>query len=109
MITYEEVRNAVIEVLTDIQINNGQPAVEITDATCPTTDLPGFDSFHCVEASAILSAVLEYDIKANQFFSQTQSAPPLSVHDISEQILKEIVRKEKREYGPPRFSKENHR
>lgn len=108
MATYEEVRNAVIEVLTDIQINNGQPVDEITDATCPTSDLPGFDSIHCVEASVILSVVLGYDINENLFLPQPPSTPPLSVHDITEQILKDMARKERREYERHRFSKENH-
>jgi hypothetical protein len=38
------VRKSLIAVLERIQADSGQSSTPITGSTCPTTDLPGFDS-----------------------------------------------------------------
>mgnify|MGYP001355664150 CR=1 FL=1 len=96
MKTLGEVYNAVIEVLSEIQEFNGQPLPNLIGSTCPTVDLLGFDSFHCVEASVLLSGKLGYDIDVKILLPSSASLPPPTIDVIACRIMDEILDKEER-------------
>jgi hypothetical protein len=109
MKTRDEVRNAIVEVLEEIQTMNGQPPQEIADSTCPMTDLPNFDSVHGVEASALLSAKLDCDFAAGLFFPTSPAELPLSITAIIDRVLHDLTVKERSRYGRNRNPKESNR
>lgn len=53
-----EVRAAVAAALAEVQEASGKAMPELTDSTCPLTDLPDFDSLSSLEAVVLLSTRL---------------------------------------------------
>ena len=60
--TFEELRQLLIEVITEIQAGSGRPIPEIDGELCPIGDLDGFDSLNGLEVSCELSQRLDCDI-----------------------------------------------
>ena len=63
--TPEEVRELVIQVITEIQTRSGRLVPEIYDDQHPVGDFDGFDSINAVEMTSLLSEYLGFDIKPN--------------------------------------------
>ncbi len=63
--TFEELRELLIEVITEIQAGSGRPVPEIHGEMCPMGDFEGFDSLNAVEVSCELSQRLDREIKLN--------------------------------------------
>ena len=80
--TFEELREQLIEVITEIQAGSGRPVPEINGEICPIGDLEGFDSLNAVEMTCELSQRLHCDIK-----------PDLMVpdHPLKQLTINEIV------------------
>jgi len=58
-----EIKNVVIDVLTEIQKNSGKAVPDFSGDMCPVGGLEGFDSFNCLEAALDLAAKLGCDIQ----------------------------------------------
>ena len=82
-----QIKQIVIEVLTQIQELSGRDVPEITDQTQPIGDLPGFDSLSAEEATIALSDRLGHQIEGNPFFPEGKGRPP----KVS-QIVRRLVR-----------------
>jgi len=78
--TREEVREALVEVLTEIQDLRGEEVTEIGDETCPMEDLAGFDSLGAVEATTQLSERLSQELDPKLFWKK--DGTPLRVTEI---------------------------
>jgi acyl carrier protein len=63
--TFEELRELLIAVITEIQIGSGRPVPEIHGEMCPIGDFEGFDSLNAVEVSCELSQRLDREITPN--------------------------------------------
>ncbi len=63
--TFEELRELLIAVITEIQAGSGRPVPEIDGELCPIGDWEGFDSLNAVEVTCELSQRLDCDIKPN--------------------------------------------
>ncbi len=63
--TFEQLRELLIEVIIEIQAGSGRPVPEINGELCPIGDFEGFDSLNGLEASCELSQRLDCDIKPN--------------------------------------------
>ncbi|MGB7443423.1 MAG: acyl carrier protein [Coleofasciculaceae cyanobacterium] len=61
----EDVKEQLIEVLTEIQSDSGYKETQISGTTCPITDLEGFDSLLGVEAINMLSDKLGVEIPSS--------------------------------------------
>ena len=61
--TFEELRELLIEVITEIQVGSGRPIPEIHGELCPLGDFEGFDSLNAVEVTCELSQRLDREIK----------------------------------------------
>jgi hypothetical protein len=61
--TPEEVKELVIQVITDIQTRSGRPVPDIYDELHPIGEFDGFDSINAVEAASSLSEYLGYDVE----------------------------------------------
>lgn len=55
----------IVEILREIQRESGEEDVEISEETCPHTDLPGFDSPRGVEAIVKLEGLLDMEIEGD--------------------------------------------
>ena len=76
--TKDEIYNAVIEVLTEVQTLSGKALPPLTESTCPLVDLEGFDSIRAVEACMYISRRIGYKIKptSNEKLSGINSVLP---------------------------------
>lgn len=85
----ELVRQSVIEAILDIQRESGWPAQAIGGQTCPITDLPGFDSLNCVEATMLVSERLGVEIEILPLINRT-SRKALSINEIAAAIFRSL-------------------
>lgn len=85
--TSDEVREALIEVLTEIQDLRGEKVTEIGDETCPMEDLAGFDSLGALEATTQLSERLSQELDPKLFF---RDGKPLRVAEIVDRVCRTI-------------------
>ena len=76
---------AVIDVVRSIQEASGRSSGGITGSTRPLTDLDGFDSLNCVEASTQLSISLGVEISADVGLF-TQDGQPRTIDEIAKDI-----------------------
>ena len=79
--TFEQLREVLIEVITEIQAGSGRPVPEIHGELCPIGDFEGFDSLNAVEVSCELSQRLDCDIKPN-LMVPTYPWKPLTINEI---------------------------
>jgi acyl carrier protein len=86
--TREEVREALVEVLTEIQDLRGEEVTEIGDETCPMEDLAGFDSLGAVEATTQLSERLSQELDPKLFWKK--DGTPLRVTEIVDSVCLSI-------------------
>jgi len=82
----DEIRNALITTLEEIQINSGRVLPEINDLTRPLEDLPGFDSINAVEASILLSEHLGCEV-APDIAIFARFGRPLTIAEIINQLF----------------------
>ncbi len=68
----QDVREALIHALTDIQQLSGRPVPVFSDDLCPGEDLEGFDSQNAEEAAVMLEQQLGCEIDINPFVSQNE-------------------------------------
>jgi hypothetical protein len=86
--TRDEVREALVEVLTEIQILRGEEVTEIGEETCPMEDLTDFDSLGAIEATAQLSERLSQELDPKLFFQG--DGTPLRVTEIVDRVCRTI-------------------
>jgi acyl carrier protein len=85
--TRDEVRGALVEVLTEIQDLRGEEVTEIGDETCPMEDLAGFDSLGALEATTQLSERLSQELDPKLFW---KDGTPLRVTKIVDRVCRTI-------------------
>jgi len=83
-----EAVKVVVDVLKSVQKISGREIGEITGSTCPIGDLDGFDSLSGVEASAVLSGRLGFELPGVNAFVNEKGANALSVNQIADAICK---------------------
>jgi hypothetical protein len=80
------VRKSLIAVLERIQADSGQPSTTISGSTCPTTDLPGFDSKLLPVAIVMLGEAIGTAIPADKnLFAKVNGNDP-TVDQIVERV-----------------------
>jgi acyl carrier protein len=84
-VTREEIRQAVIGVLTELQELRGKEVPDMDDATCPMEDLEGFDSVSAVEATTRLEEEMDLELDAKLFWEKGDDKP-LRVDEIVDRI-----------------------
>ena len=85
----DQVKAALVTVITDIQKKSGRPVPTIDDGTRPMLDLPGFDSLNGVEAAASLPGELERQVETIPFWSK-KNGQPLRLAEIVDEICKTL-------------------
>ena len=85
--TRNEVREALVGVLTEIQGLRGETVTEIGDETCPMEDLVGFDSLGALEATTQLSERLSQELDPKLFW---KGGTPLKVAEIVDRVCQTI-------------------
>lgn len=85
--TRDEVREVLVEVLTEIQDLRGEEMTEIGDEMCPMEDLAGFDSLGALEATIQLSERLSRDLDPKLFW---KDGTPLNVAEIVDCVCRTI-------------------
>ena len=83
--TREEVRQAVIGVLIELQELRGKELSDVDDATCPMEDFEEFDSVSAVEATTRLEDELDLELDAKLFWEK-DDGKPLRVEEIVDRI-----------------------
>lgn len=83
-----EAVEVVIDVLKSVQEVSGREVGEIVGSTCPIGDLDGFDSLSGVEASAVLSDRIGFDLPGVNAFVNEKGTNALSVNQIAAAICK---------------------
>lgn len=83
-----EAVNVVIDVLKWVQEISGREVGEIVGSTCPIGDLAEFDSLSGVEASAVLSDRIGFELPGVNAFVNEQGTKALSVNQIADAICK---------------------
>ena len=83
-----EAVKVVIDVLTSVQKVSGREVGEITSSTCPIGDLDGFDSLNGVEASALLSDRIGFELPGVNAFVNEKGTNALSVNQIADAVCK---------------------
>jgi hypothetical protein len=87
--TFEDLRQLLIEIITEIQTGSGRPTPEIDGDLCPIGDLDGFDSLNGLEVSCELSQRLDYDIKPNLMVS-TYPWKQLTINEIVSRLQQAV-------------------
>jgi hypothetical protein len=86
--TIDDVRSRLIKVLHFIQIEGGYPEPDISVATCPAEDLPGFDSKMWPVSMGMLSDELGVDIPLDvNIYLSPDAKQKLNVEEIAQRIL----------------------
>jgi acyl carrier protein len=86
MIEHDQIREAVVAAITEIQLNSGRTVGYIDDELRPMNDLQGFDSLNAVEVSCLLSESINRSVKAELLLS-TPFGRPKSVGEIVNAIF----------------------
>jgi hypothetical protein len=87
--TEADIRRALIEVLTNIQVQSGRPVQELTDDVRPLLDLEGFDSLNAEEVLMALTTILGYPFRRNPLFAD-RGRRKLTVAEIVSAIAREM-------------------
>ena len=87
--TFEESRELVIQVLTEIQTGSGRLSPEIHGDLCPIGGFEGFDSLNAVEAASLLSEYLDCTIKPNLMLS-SYPGRQLTINEIAGRLQETI-------------------
>jgi len=82
----QQIQQVLIEVLTEIQTNSGQPAIEIDEDTCPISDLPGFDSLTGIEATVELTHRLGHQMTYENIFVNSKWTRALRIREIADRL-----------------------
>ncbi len=88
ILTRDELREVLIEVLGEIQELSGEEVPEISDDTWPMADLADFDSLSAIEATTQLSERLSQELDPRLFWSK--EGTPLKIGDIVYRIYQTI-------------------
>ena len=79
----QQIREKLVEVLRDIQVQGGYAAPEITDETRPLEDLEGFDSYLGVEVTSDVSRKFGISIPVGEnVFKAKGVARPLALNEV---------------------------
>lgn len=86
----EDLHNAVVEVIHEIQTASEYTPTPIGGTTRPLKDLEGFDSVQGVEAMSMLSDAIKVEIPAsrNIFVSDDGKRRPLTIDEIVDELDK---------------------
>lgn len=87
----EDVKVKLIEVLQEIQSDSGYEATPITGKTCPMTELKGFDSLLCIEATMMLADKLGVEIPNDRNIFLSKDGEQWLTIDESVAVVCEIV------------------
>jgi acyl carrier protein len=82
----QQIQQVLIEVLTEIQTNSGQPAVEIDEDTCPIGDLHGFDSLTGIEATVELAHRLGHQMTDENIFVSAKGTRALRIREVADRL-----------------------
>lgn len=88
VVTRDDVRAVLTEVLVEIQDLGGEEMPEISDDTCPMEDLADFDSLSAVEAVTQLSERLSEELDPTLFWNKDGTL--LKVGEIVDRICRSI-------------------
>jgi acyl carrier protein len=91
-----KIQNTVVQAIGKIQSSSGRKLPKVTGATCPLTDIPGFDSLNAVEVSSILSSKLGREVPGDLMFPQGSGKPP-TVDEIAEKLTAMIEKEAEKE------------
>lgn len=83
-----EIEQMLIGIVRDLQELSGREATEISAATRPIEDIPGFDSLNCVEATIDAASKLNREIKSINIFYEDDKA--LSIKEVATCLLIDI-------------------
>lgn len=85
--TRNDIELKLLQAIQQVQEMSGQPDSEINVNTCPTQDLPGFDSLRGVEVIMLLSTLLDCDIDGDvNLFKSKNDHRNLRIHEIVDRI-----------------------
>ncbi|MEM7537468.1 MAG: hypothetical protein AAF639_35185 [Chloroflexota bacterium] len=87
--TNNDIHNAVVKALTQVQELSGRAAIKIDGNTCPIGDLEGFDSLNAVETAGIISGYIGHEVQPKTMLSSNPNKP-LRVSDIVTRIFQSI-------------------
>lgn len=91
-----EIHNAVVQAIGKIQSSSGRKLPKVTGATCPLTDIPGFDSLNAVEVSSVLSSKLGREVPGDLMFPKGGGKTP-TVDDIADKLTTMIEKEGEKE------------
>jgi hypothetical protein len=86
-----EIKNAVSEVITEIQTNSGLDCPSLDGSIVPANDIPNFDSKVWLVATTMLASKIEVEIPDDEnIFVGKESNKPLSLEEICQFVAKII-------------------
>lgn len=86
--TRDELREALVEVLVEIQEFSGEETPDIGEVTCPMNDLADFDSLSAIEAITQLSERLSHELDPKLFWSE--EGTPLRIKEIVDRLCQTV-------------------
>lgn len=89
--TQGEIEQMLIKIVCEIQTLSGRETVDVSNATRPVLDMPGFDSLNGVEATVEAIDKLQQDLKFNNVFVEDDKA--LTIHQAASRLLSCISKK----------------
>lgn len=99
---HDEIQDALIQAITEIQVNSGRGVPKITGSTHPIGDLDGFDSLNVVEAACLLSEALDTDIKTELVLTSSFGAP-LTINEMVDHVADHFNRQKGVNNGQLKF------
>lgn len=86
-----EIKDALSEVITEIQTNSGLNCPVLENSIVPANDIPGFDSKVWLVATTMLASKIKTEIPDDEnIFIGKESNKPLSLEEICEFVAKII-------------------
>lgn len=82
----EQVQEAIIEVLGEIQTISGRILTPMNGTTCPIGDLPGFDSLNGIEATLQISEKFGYDFPLDNLLVDDTGHRALTIGEVVERV-----------------------
>ena len=96
------IQDAIVNALTEIQVNSGRALSNITGNTRPIGDLMDFDSLNAVEAACLVSEALGTDIETELLLTSSYGVP-LTVNEMVDRITNHFDKQEGVNHGQLKF------